>query len=133
MAMQAQLNRFTSKKTTDTKGKAKTENKAKTDKPREKVADPDWLTNNVKPDPPNKTMMHKGSPWHWCGPETGGKCGGKWRKHNPSECKGISKRENEAMNDSNPKKLKLMQALQTVENNANEEDSLDDDENVLPF
>jgi hypothetical protein len=65
---------------------------------------------------------------------TGGKCGGKWRKHNPAESKGISKRELTMKQDGgDAKKLKMMQALQTVEDDPNGEHSTDDDEGPDDF
>jgi hypothetical protein len=119
LAMQVQLNRLTSKKSDKGDSKAKGDGKGKSSKKpkaREIVADPEWLAKNIKPDSAHKTMMHKGSPWHWCSQESGGKCGGKWRKHKPEECKGISKRELEGKsNGEDPKKLKMAKALQAVE------------------
>jgi hypothetical protein len=55
--------------------------------------DPDWLPKNIKPSPTSKIMKHKGAPRHWCCTETGGKCGGKWRKQKPTECKGTARPE----------------------------------------
>jgi len=44
---------------------------------------------------------------YWCATETGGKCGGKWRAHRPSKCKGKDfhkKPNNNAKQDSTTKK-----------------------------
>ena len=77
-------------------------------------------------------MSHKGKNWHFCCQENGGKCGGKWRVHKPSECKGTagqkrgqSKQESRAStgggdgggdnhdggNADDGKRMKIMQAL----------------------
>ena len=56
-----------------------------------KPAKPTWLINHEKP-PDNdlQTLKEWNSvKWHWCCPETGGKCDGKWRVHSPKECKGL--------------------------------------------
>jgi len=42
--------------------------------------------------PPQPDELHKvvtlgDRKYYWCSTETGGKCGGKWRAHRPSECK----------------------------------------------
>jgi hypothetical protein len=54
------------------------------------IPDPGWLANDTAPDPIDKVMSHKGKKWHYCCEENGGKCGGKWRVHKPSECKGTA-------------------------------------------
>jgi hypothetical protein len=81
--------------------------------------DPDWLTNNDKPSPLTKTMQHRNKAWHWCSTETGGKCGGRWRVHKPSECKGLvqgnSSNNSDATNStSSNNELKLMKVLNAV-------------------
>ena len=47
---------------------------------------PEWMS-----EPPGvgaKTRTWNEKPWHWCDQSTGGKCGGAWRVHKPSECQG---------------------------------------------
>jgi hypothetical protein len=89
--------------------------------------DPGWLTNQTAPEPINKVMTLRGKKWHYCCQENGGKCGGKWRVHKPSECKGTAaprKRgkekqgsrgdadEGDNPEDSNhAKRLKIMEVL----------------------
>jgi hypothetical protein len=112
MAMQAQINRYAPKK----RNVAEKDESKKQSADKGRTPDPDWLANNVKPDPASTVNMHKGAPWYYCCQETGGKCGGQWRKHKPTDCKGISKREQErtANEGSSNKKLKIMKALQAV-------------------
>jgi hypothetical protein len=100
--------------------------------------DPTWLSNNEKPDPVSKVMQHKGWPWYYCCEENGGKCGGRWRKHKPSECKGISQRENErnakrkevSGTDESNKKFKLMKALEAK---MGEQNSSDEEDEEVPM
>jgi hypothetical protein len=79
--------------------------------------DPEWLTNSEKPSPLTKIMNHRNKAWHWCSPETGGKCGGRWRVHKPSECKGLVARGEKAAGKDESKssnELKLMKVLNAV-------------------
>jgi hypothetical protein len=78
--------------------------------------DPQWLSNNEKPSPLTKTMTHRNKSWHWCSTETGGKCGGKWRVHKPSECKGLVGRDNasNAAASKSDNEIKLMKVLNAV-------------------
>jgi hypothetical protein len=79
--------------------------------------DPEWLANNEKPSPLTKTMNHRNKAWHWCSVETGGKCGGRWRVHKPSECKGLVQGGGSASGSSNnnsSNELKLMKVLNAV-------------------
>ena len=91
------------------------------DNKRTREGDPDWLSNNTKPNPVNKVMTHKGKPWHFCCEATGGKCGGKWRRHKPKDCKGFSKgaKSNTTTpnteNGPSKKKLRLAKALMAID------------------
>jgi hypothetical protein len=130
MAMQAQINLYEPKKS----------NVAKKDESKKQYAnkgrtpDPDWLANNVKPDPASTVNMHKGTPWYFCCQETCGKCGGQWCKHKPTDCKGISKPEQErtANEGSSNKKLKIMKALQAVSESA-QADGTDNEQPYEPM
>jgi len=94
-----------------------------------KAVKPAWLKKHIPPkggDPKTKTW--NGASWHWCSPETGGKCKGAWRIHSPKDCKGIerkdsdTKRKNETNSSENKgKKLRLNKALQAVVNDAEAE------------
>ena len=51
-----------------------------------KASKPAWM--NEPPGVGASTRVHKDKTWYWCDQSTGGKCGGAWRIHKPSECKG---------------------------------------------
>jgi hypothetical protein len=74
-----------------------------------------------------KTVMWKNKKFHWCCEENGGKCGGKWRAHAPSECKGpdFFKRKNEEKKDQAPqnKKSKKEPVLRAVAALSGKDDS----------
>jgi hypothetical protein len=53
-----------------------------------KVPRPDWMVKRIKPKDLKTTRTWNGKSYHWCCPETGGKCDGKWVTHKTSECKG---------------------------------------------
>ena len=44
-----------------------------------------------KPDAIKRYREWNGTKWYWCCKANGGKCGGAWRAHLPSQCKGFSK------------------------------------------
>jgi hypothetical protein len=117
MAMQAQINRYAPKKRNAAEKNETGKESKKQSAKKGRAPDPDWLANNIKPDPVNTIKMHRTAPWYYCCQETGGKCGGQWRKHKPTDCKGISQREQErtANEGSSNKKLKIMKALQAVQ------------------
>ena len=80
---------------------------------------PRWLKQNESP--PQEYLFRPRTwnerKWYWCSQETQGKCGGKWRCHKPSDCKGkefqIGKRKKEKENQQD-KKLKLTPAMQSI-------------------
>jgi hypothetical protein len=94
--------------------------KAKGGKTRVNAQDPEWLAKNLKPSPFDKIAHHRGDPWYWCSPESGGKCNGCWRKHKPMECKGtamLAARSTKAKSgDAEELKLLLLKALSVVMN-----------------
>lgn len=53
---------------------------------------PTWLENHLKPksDALKTGREWNNTMWYWCGEETKGKCGGKWRTHKAKDCKGLS-------------------------------------------
>ena len=118
-------------------------NKAKsTDKPKKgdkPSGKPNWLRHNIAPkDKDKKTRQHNSVDWHWCDKSTKGKCGGKWRLHKPSDCKGAGynpKRDNKKADgkDREEKKKKpkkdprLARAMESIAQVANEQDADDDD------
>ena len=82
-SLKKQQNR--AKKTaTDGKRQGNQENGSSSKPPR-----PNWLRNNVPPKEGSERRFRtwNNAKWWWCGPETGGNCGGGWRTHQPSECR----------------------------------------------
>ena len=85
-----------------------------------KTPRPEWLENNVKPKQLKDTKQWKNNTHHWCSPETGRKCDGKWRVHQPSKCKGIGKGKipncgnKEFETDEEKRTLEFLDALQTL-------------------
>ena len=72
-------------------GKASRQSKeAKKD---QKPVKPEWLMKHTppKPDAIKRYREWNGTKWYWCCEANGGKCGGAWRAHLPSQCKGFSK------------------------------------------
>lgn len=94
--------------------------------------DPEWLAKSEKPNPLTKVMQHRNKAWHWCSPETGGKCNGKWRVHKPSECKGLKARSEGGNKDGGDggsnNELKLMKALSAIICEDDEDTPMDIDE-----
>lgn len=54
---------------------------------------PDWFDKPPAPGKMHETKEWKNKTWHYCCKETGGKCGGIWRVHDPKECTGKGKRK----------------------------------------
>ena len=60
----------------------------------QKPVKPEWLLKHTPPKPDAIKCYREwnGTKWYWCCEANGGKCGGAWRAHLPSQCKGFSKR-----------------------------------------
>jgi hypothetical protein len=126
MALQAQIDSF-SVKQKEQKCEPKAIKRGSEAKKKKHSTNLDWLTKSIKPSPTSKIMKHKEAPWHWCCAKTGGKCGGKWRKHKPTECKGTAQRDD---NVSDEKQLKIAKALQATASTKSESNAdMDIDEN----
>ena len=54
---------------------------------RAKVQKPAWMFQRPKEADLRKPREWNGSTWHYCSPETGGKCKGLYRIHKPSKCR----------------------------------------------
>jgi hypothetical protein len=111
--------------TTYKKKPADTTQKKKGAGERTKQEKPDWMVHSKKPDDPKKPKSWNNKMWHWCSPETGGKCAGNWRCHKPESCEGrahqfTGKQKPEADAGSN-KRLKLAQALSAIQNDSDSE------------
>ena len=72
-------------------GKAQREGKST--KKEQKPVKPEWLMKHTPPKPEaiKCYRVWNGTKWYWCCEENGGKCGGAWHAHLPSQCKGFSK------------------------------------------
>ena len=77
-----------------TKLTGKASRQSKDAKKDQRPVKPDWLLNHTppKPDAMKRYREWNGTKWYWCCKANGGKCGGAWRAHLPSQCKGFSKR-----------------------------------------
>ena len=92
---------------------------------------PKWFSKRPSNEDLHKSKEWKGKQWHYCHPDTGGKCDGIWRQHKPSECKGKgykfnpnpsnkknSKRKDDSDKNNKSKKnrtMKLERALQAAQ------------------
>ena len=58
----------------------------------QKPVNPEWLLKHTppKPDAIKRYREWNGTKWYWCCEANGGKCGGAWRAHLSSQCKGFS-------------------------------------------
>ena len=52
-----------------------------------KVQKPEWMFQKPKDADLRRPREWNGATWHYCSPETGGKCHGLYRVHKPSECR----------------------------------------------
>jgi hypothetical protein len=95
LALQAQIRRL-EKKTGETKrsskdrGKSSRSNKKSRGTPAGRSPGKGEVDTDKKPRDPTKPVTIKGKKWWWCSKETGGKCDGKLRRHNPKDCKGLA-------------------------------------------
>ena len=48
---------------------------------------PKWFRQKPTQEEMHKSKFWNKAEWHYCSPETGGKCSGKWRIHKPKDCK----------------------------------------------
>ena len=99
---------------------------------------PLWLKKHTPPEDHCLSKPRKWgvTPWYWCTKETGGKCGGKWRVHKPSECKGLKRKSDKEKPKHNkkdtkkkrsgPPKMKLAEAYQTIMEAQRASDKSDD-------
>ena len=86
---------------------------------------PDWMYQEPPEDKLKEPRNWNGKPWYWCSKKTGGKCTpGAYRRHKPSECKGIaagskrktageSKDKNTAETNPN-KRVRIAKALEAM-------------------
>jgi hypothetical protein len=117
-----ELEEFKMYKQAQPKGKAF---KGKTKDAKTRVPDPEWLAKNIKPSPIDKIAHHRGAPWHWCSPETGGKCAGCWRKHKPDECMGTA-RSTASVRSTSSAKTGAGDAKKVMDQDSDEENNMED-------
>ena len=48
---------------------------------------PVWFSKKTGKEEMTKPKEWNGAWWHYCSPETGGNCPGKWRIHKPKDCR----------------------------------------------
>mmetsp|Transcript_101610 Transcript_101610/g.294034 ORF Transcript_101610/g.294034 Transcript_101610/m.294034 type:complete len:427 (+) Transcript_101610:119-1399(+) len=97
-------------------------------------------TNNRKPEAMksapqdvNMVVQYKGKPWYWCCKENGGKCGGRWRAHEPKQCKGLNyhkpkgkDKKAQPEKETPNKKLKMAKAVQALQGDENGSEGSDE-------
>jgi hypothetical protein len=121
------LKKAAKQKGSDTKEK-NGEAKGDGNPPKNKLNKPQWL---LKHKAPSEADLKKSRTWnnrkyYWCSNKTGGKCGGKWRCHKPSDCGGTDyyKKRKGITSDKeqgSATKLKLAKALTAL--NHSQDDS----------
>jgi hypothetical protein len=87
------------------------------------------MTNSTKPDDLKKPKSWNNKDWHWCSPETGGKCAGNWRCHKPTSCEGRAHKFSppSAADDGGNKRLKLAKAISAIQEGSDEDGNGPDD------
>jgi len=106
LAMEARLRKLEKHKskmssTQDSRKKKGAKNGAKKKSKASNNSDkPGWLKNNEKPSDPKKSRHFNGTEWYWCDTSVGGKCGGAWGKHKPSDCNGTRGKRKSSDKDS---------------------------------
>ena len=120
LALKAQISQLKKGKQ-GTSGKSAGKNKSgEKNKPAKKPGKkPDTLQYHKAPSDLSKTMEWNGNTYHWCCPDTGGKCDRKWRIHSPKDCQGkdytFKRKENDGKGkEGNPKKAKGAPILRAV-------------------
>ena len=110
------------KRNNDGNPKDKGREKSKNDKPA-------WMINSTKPDDLKKPKSWNNKDWHWCSPETGGKCAGNWRCHKPTSCEGRAHKFSppSAADDGGNKRLKLAKAISAIQEGSDEDGNGPDD------
>ena len=84
LALQIEINKLKSK----SGNKKKQKTKQAGGKGSKKSKKPSWFQQRPDESELMKPKEWNGRKWHYCHPDTGGKCDGVWRQHTPSSCKG---------------------------------------------
>ena len=120
MALDTQLHTLKKRKTSrhDSEGTPKKKREQGGGSPREQgggIPDPEWHKHHLKPKEGEPLIRHyKGKNWHYCSPQTGGKCTGRWTVHERKDCRGMGPGADKRSSTNNKKTNKLIQALQSV-------------------
>ena len=89
--MQEQLKKAEANRSKKKKGGGDDDKKDDSRKRKKKDGDkkerPDWFNSAPEDGKVHEKKFWNGHYWYYCCDETGGKCGGVWRRHKPSECK----------------------------------------------
>ena len=101
LALQAEINKM--KKSNQKSGKKSSK---KTSLKTPKKERPSWFNSRPKEAELTKPRKWDGKTWHYCHPDTGGKCDGKYRVHHPTECKGNAYRFKANTSTGNAKETK---------------------------
>lgn len=83
IALKAEVANLKKKKVAFEKGSKSTSGGDKARKPK-----PEHLKKPPKSGKEKDPVQWNNRTWYWCAEETGGKCGGHWRCHKPSDCEG---------------------------------------------
>jgi len=102
MALQAEIKKLKKEKGSSKKGEERRTKYPKSQK--KENTKPKWFSQRPPNDELHKPREWKGVKWHYCHPDTGGKCEGVWRQHLPSECKGKEFRFNKPSQANDPKR-----------------------------
>ena len=133
MALEAAVEKLKRKRKSDPKEKSGNHNKkkqqGKTGNGRfTNVPKPAWMHERPKEEDLHKPKEWNGKQWWYCHPDTGGKCDGEYRRHEPKECRGKafkgkrpkrSSREDKEVEKSHPgrREMKVSEALSTIVDN----------------
>ena len=133
MALEAAVQKLTRKRKGNPKGTSTgtKKNKGKKDSNRGgfvHVPKPEWIHERPKDDELHKPKEWNGKTWWYCHPDTGGKCNGEYRRHEPKDCQGRAFKGKKRRNDPNTNKkvdkpnpgkreLKESEALSTIVDN----------------
>ena len=141
MALEAAVQKLSKKRKNEPKKYVEKTKKSKDQSGKRKfvnVPKPDWMHQRPRDEDLLKPKEWNGKRWWYCHPETGGKCDGEYRRHEPKDCQGKAfkgkrrnspSREDETVDKPNPGKreLKVAEALSTiVDNNDTESESSSD-------
>lgn len=138
MALQAAVDNLTrrKKKRPESETRERDTKKPANKKWKQNPQKPSWMNQRPPEDELRKPRKWNGNEWWYCHPDTGGKCNGQYRRHKPADCEGRafrgrfgnSKRPSKETNDTSKddeKRLKVAEALTTLVDDHDDENSSD--------